>query len=304
MGMGPRQFQTRIKTVWGEDGRAWLRRLPGQVKALSERWQIEVDPPFEQLSYNFVAPGRSQDGSPIVLKIGVPRPELTREINALKLYAGRGTCRLLAADERLGAMVLERLFPGTMLTSELNDETATAAAAQLMKQLWRPVPAEKKALFRPMSDWAVGLGRLRQSFAGGTGPFPADLVTLAERLFTELLASAGPDVLLHGDCHHFNILKGRADEWVAIDPKGMLGEPAADCYALLKNPGPAIYEAPDLKQILDRRLDVLAAELDLERGQIQRWGIAMAVLSGWWSYEDGEGGWEGPIRVAETMKDL
>ena len=38
-------------------------------------------------------------------------------------------------------LLLERLVPGTLLGTLEDDEAATSAAATVMRQLWRPVPA-------------------------------------------------------------------------------------------------------------------------------------------------------------------
>jgi streptomycin 6-kinase len=86
-----------------------------------------------------------------------------------------------------------------------------------------------------VDQWSSGLKKLRQRFAGETGPFPKRLVEMAERLFDELLSSSSSCVLLHGDLHHLNVLKSQ-DGWKAIDPKGVAGEPAYEVCALLLNP--------------------------------------------------------------------
>jgi len=41
-------------------------------------------------------------------------------------------------------------------------------------------------------------------------------------------------VVLHGDLHHFNILSS-GDRWLAIDPKGIIGEPEFEPAAYLEN---------------------------------------------------------------------
>ena len=113
-----------------------------------------------------------------------------------------------------------------------------------MRELWRPLPPDSQ--FPTASQWAAGLSDLRKTFEGGTGPFPARLVEQAESLFRELLGSAEPSVLLHGDLHHFNILAGQRRPWLAIDPKGMAGEPAYEVGALLRNPDAAnVYGCSD-----------------------------------------------------------
>ena len=154
-----------------------------------------------------------------MLKLGVARRRsLLGEIDALRHYAGRGACRLLAADQTVGALLLKRLHPGhTMVAfAEADDEAATRAVAHAMARLWAPPPRNHR--YRSVSDWAHSLAELRSHYGGTTGPFPAALVDRAESLFAELLASQAAPVVLHGDLHHLNILAAGSDEWRAIDP--------------------------------------------------------------------------------------
>ena len=182
-----------------------------------------------------------------------------------------------------------------------DDVLSTRIAAGVMRRLWRPLPAEHP--FRPVTEWAAGLSRLRERFDGGTGPFPAGLVTVAESIFAELLASAAPPVLIHGDLHHENILRAGREAWLSIDPKGMAGEPAYEVGAWMRNPL-SLPDWPDLKKVLARRADQFAAELDLERERIMGYSMAQAVLSAWWSLEDTGQGWKPWVAVAETMRIL
>ena len=106
----------------------------------------------------------------------------------------------------------------------------------------------------------------------------------------------------HGDLHHENILRAERGQWLAIDPKGVLGEPAYEAGALLRNPIYSMMEWPDLAAIQSRRLDILAEELGIARRRLQDWAVAQAVLSAWWSYEDE--GMEGQkwITLAESIR--
>lgn len=280
------------------DGRAWLESLPALLAECQDRWKILVAPPFD-LSLNYVAPGITMDGRAIVIKLGVPNPELISEIRALRCYAGQGAVRLLDADEEKGMLLMERLIPGDSLTSVLTDERATLIAAQTMRKLWQPLPRD--SAFPTVERWADGLKRLRKRFDRGTGPFPARLVDMAERLFADLLSSAaGTPVLLPGDLHHSNILLAQ-DEWLAIDPKGVAGEPAYEVGPLLENPTPRLCTDISVQR---RRLDVLADELNLDRERMLAYGVAHAVLSAWWSYEDSGGGWESACACGEVLASL
>ncbi len=268
----------------GADGVAWLRRLPTIIADCEQRWSLRIGAPFAPLSYNYAAPGVRTDGTAVVLKVGVPHPELMSEIESLRLYAGDGIVRLLQFDCNQGALLLERAMPGTSLAELGDDEAATSIAAQLMRQLWRPVPPEH--IFPSVAKWAAGLQRLRAQFDGTTGPFPRALVEQAETLFTQLLSAKVAPVLLHGDLHHENILAAERDPWLAIDPKGLVGDPGYEVGAFLHNQLPDPVAGAKARAILQRRVDQFGEELGFERARVRDWGLALAVLSAWWTYED------------------
>jgi streptomycin 6-kinase len=294
-------FTRRISSTFEPDGAPWLVALPGLIEEVAQRWGLRVGPPFPELSYNYVAPAWLADGTPAVLKLGVPRDELATEIDALRHYGGLGACRLLEADEAMGALLLERLEPGSTLAplAAADDALATRVAASVMTRLWRPPPAGHR--YPAVADWFKGLVELRATFGGGTGPFPRRLVERAETLAAGLLATQGEPVVLHGDLHHANILDA-GGEWRAIDPKGIVGERAYEPAALLRNPTPQIAAHPRLAELLGRRIAVFAEALALAPGRIHAWALANAVLSAWWAYEDGEAAPD--LTVAQALDQL
>jgi streptomycin 6-kinase len=298
----PDNFARTMVEVYGEEGTAWLQRLPGLLAECAQRWSLTVLPPFVPLSYNYVAPAIRADGTDVVLKVGYPGRELLAEMAALRLYGGHGIAQLLDADVGLGALLLERLTPGMPLARLTDDADATSIAAQVMRQLWRPVTPDHP--FPTVAGWAAGLGRLRARFGGTTGPLPAPLVEQAERLFADLIGSMGDPVLLHGDLHHDNILTAHRQPWLALDPKGVVGEAAYETGALLRNPAGRVLQAPDPAGMMARRIDQLAAELGFEWERIRGWALAQAVLSAWWSIEDHGYGWEEAMAYAEILAGL
>ena len=93
-------------------------------------------------------------------------------------------------------------------------------------------------------------------------------------------------VLLHGDLHHENILEAERESWLAIDPKGLVGEAAYETGALLRNQLSVVFEDSQPGRVMARRVDQLAEELGLDRTRVRGWGLAQAVLSAWWDVED------------------
>ena len=295
----PKNLSRTILALHGDVGRAWIDGLPDLLDACAERWSLRILPPFPDLSYNYVAPAVRADGRAVVLKVGVPNPELLAEMAALRHYAGRGIVQLLDADPVWGVLLLERLVPGTALATLDDDEEATHIAAGVMRALWQPLPPEHA--FPTLERWTAAIGRLRQRFDGTTGPLPARLVELAEGLLPQLLASQSEPVLLHGDLHHMNILRAGRAPWLALDPKGVAGEPAYEVGPFLYNPLPQVATWPNLSRVLARRVDILSAELGFTRERLIAWGIVTAVLSACWSIEDEGAGWEAVLMCAEAL---
>jgi streptomycin 6-kinase len=297
----PDKYRQNILETFGKKGALWLAALPAVVDEYAARWSLtELGNPFG-LSFNYVLPATRADGSEAVLKISVPDGEYVGEIDALALYKGEGVCQLLEADRARGVMLLERLRPGTMLAELADDETATAIAASLLKTLWRPAPANHS--FPTVAGWFQALDRHRARF-GGTGPLDAALFATAEGLVRELLAEQQPPMLLHGDFHHFNILRAARAPWLIIDPKGLVGDPAYELGAFLYNPMDTLDTRPDMVGLLRRRVEQLSETLGFARERVQGWGIAQAVLSAVWTCEGTGDGWQYTMGVAEILVDI
>ena len=215
-------------------------------------------------------------GDEVVVKIGLhPR---RREAPALRAYGGDGAVRLLdEAPEAGGALLLERLRPGETLASLVprRDDEATAVIAGLLARLWRP--AGDAAGFRPLAGYGADL-----EAAPPAGALTGALLDRARSVWAQLAATAPAPVLLHGDLHHHNVLSARREPWLAIDPKGLAGDPGYDACALLYNP----IGLGDPGALAERRIRRLAAELGLDRDRLRAWGFVAAVLSEAWTVQD------------------
>lgn len=273
---------------------AWLAALPDLLADLAARWSLTLDPPFPSIAYNYVASAARDDGTPCVLKVSRYVAETRAEIAALQLWSGDGAARLLAADPDRGALLLERLEPGTTLraVAEGDEDTATAVAARMLARLWRPAPPGHG--LRPLESWCAAYDRNREALARGAGGFPAALFRRADALRRDLLASTIEETVLHGDLHHENILRAGREEWLAIDPKGLAGDRYFDLCQFLRNPYPTGLPLTANR----RRLDHFCAALNLDRARAQDWCFVHAILDACWSFEDGEP-WARSVAYAE-----
>ncbi len=287
-----------------EAGQKWLDSIPDLIQEYQKKWSITVSEPFT-LSYNYVAPAKRADGAQAVLKIGFPSDnEFLSEIEALREFNGQGIIKLLEFDREKGIILLERVLPGRPLSTLENDEEATRIAAGVAKKLWKP--ASKSNLLTPLERWYKGFERYRARFTTHSAPLPEDIVSRGERLFSQMLETTQEPMLIHGDFHHLNILSSERDGWLAIDPKGVIGDPAYDTAVFLYNPIPMLFKKEPILNIVKKRIDIFSRELGIEKKRIISWGIAQSVLSAIWSVEDNQAG-EGSdytIKFATLLLEL
>lgn len=269
--------------AWWRDepgGAAWLDALPGLIADCRERWQLELDEPFEDARIGFVTRATRADGTPVVLKVNKPEPDGEHEASALRHWASNGAVRLLDDDAGRWALLLERLDPGERLW-DLPDEAATnQIAATVLRRLHAAAPPAADAPFRRLADaaaaWAAKLPHDWERFGR---PFERRLLDEALDLLRDLPQTPLPSVVLHQDFHGGNILRDAERGWLAIDPKPLVGDPAFDAASLLRDRRGSLSIDPDPERRVRRRLDQLAELLDMDRERMRGWGIAHAV--GW-----------------------
>lgn len=291
----PPSFVRNVSGAFPEGAR-WLDQLPETLEACLKKWNLTLaGAPFD-LSYHYVVPVLNPEGTSAVLKLGIPSPGQAAEARALTAFAGIGTVRLLDHDRAMGALLLERVAPGNTLASLHDENQATAIAAQIMTKLWQ-APLTKPE-FPSLDSWTIGFDHLRNRYSGATCPLDLELVGIAERIRAELLQSTETTRLLHADLHHFNILNGKESGWVAIDPKGVIGDPAYEPASFLLNPDSTVFLNPSMQQA---RIATLACNLDMDAQRITRWAFVHAVLAAWWTLEDGGVDYDSSIDAARVL---
>ena len=245
----------------------------------ANQWDVTIQQTWET-SGSVLAFGVSR-GSRVVLKISKQSGDEWRSGEVLRAFDGHGTVRVHECDA--GAVLLERLDPGKELVNLVRqgkDEEATEILAEVIQQLkGHAAPDHCPTVL----DWAGGFERYLNT---GDKQIPHDLVSEARDWYLSLAASGATVMLLHGDLQHYNVLFDSKRGWVAIDPKGVVGEVEYECGAILRNP----VELPDLftsTATVEQRLNRLAKRLNLNSDRALTWSFAQSVLSAIWDVEDG-----------------
>lgn len=280
------EFSERVIRVWGGDGQQWVEMFPKTLAHFIDAWELEEITPIPNLSYNFVASAETQSGQPVILKLGVPNPELTTEAAALRVYNGHGSVRLISADLEKGALLLEKLNPGRMLHKLGDNQQEAAIAAQVMAQVCVLPPEDHH--FPSLTDWTKVFERVLTNHQPVTAGLSVRLIETAQFLADEMNQTATDQWLLHGDLHHFNILEDHTRGWTAIDPKGVIGDKAFQAARFFSNPIPDFLSHPDLLELTRQRTEIFSRELEIPPERLIKWAYVDCILSASWCIEDHE----------------
>ncbi len=218
-------------------------------------------------------------GTTAVLKLLTPLGEQD-EANgaaALRYFGGQGAVRLLRCDGQAHLLEYAEGEDLTTLVRRGDDERATATIACLLNTLHRPHRHPPPAALTPLKRW------FRALFERDTHYLCSKAASIAQAL----LDQPREVCVLHGDIHHANIRHSAGRGWLAIDPKGLIGERTYDAANTLCNP----IELPALVENearLMKNAEILAQRSALDLSRLLRFVFVYACLSASWSLEDGK----------------
>ena len=140
-------------------------------------------------------------------------------------------------------LLLERIIPGESLKScwPDKDNEALKIVIDIMYRLYN-IPLPKPHIFPTIIDWLTALDRDIN--------IPRRYLEKARLLKNSLLNTCSAFKLLHGDLHHGNILNNK-NEWLVLDPKGVIGEPAYELAYFIRNPIPELLYNESARHIVN-----------------------------------------------------
>lgn len=269
------ELKKNIIKIYGDKGKQWLDSLPEITAKIANEHNLSGLTPVNNMTFNYVASGYQND-KPIILKIGMNSKALTKEASCLKAFAKHAVAEVIAHDNYM--IIMQRAVPGSTLKDYFpdNDIDATKILCAKLKELHK-ASIPKNHNFYHLSELFKTLDQKLD--------IPYEILAKARHLRDELLKSTTKEVLLHGDLHHDNILNN-GDSWLAIDPKGFIGDPAFEPAAYLCNPISELLQENQPREIIENRINICSAELGIDAQRITDWLYAKSVLCWAWSLED------------------
>jgi streptomycin 6-kinase len=252
-------------------------------------WGLTPDgPAFETPFGSRLAPVRYGDTRAMLKVAGGPEERDGAAVMAW--WGGDGAAPVLAHEGE--ALLLVRANDDGGLANLVRrglDDQATTILCEVAERLHAPRPKPPPSTVRHLDAWFRALWPAASREGG--------ILAQAAETARGLLADPPDALVLHGDLHHGNVLDFGAAGWLAIDPKGLIGERGYDFANLFCNPWP---EADD-KDRLERRLGLVSSAATLDPLRLRQWILAYAGLSAAWTLDSAmpaDGPWRA-LRIAE-----
>lgn len=242
---------------------AWLETVAARANEACRLWGLVLGEAVPaHVSRVFAC--TDDAGRERILKLAPGEVHPEREAAALTHWDGSGAPMLIAFAPELGAMLLERIVPGTRLP-EAADATAASLVAATLRQLWsRGLPRTAFPSFASaLDEWIVHARASTEPATAG-----AALLDKAVALARSLDADTTARVLLHGDFIDKNLLLGPRG-YAAIDPIPAIGDPCSDIGFF------SAYHPP-AAGIADRASEV-ARLAGLDALRASRWAAVWAI---------------------------
>ncbi|NTF31550.1 aminoglycoside phosphotransferase family protein [Rhizobium skierniewicense] len=249
---------------------------------LARRWSISSAFLIADTPSSLVYRVTLESGAAAILKSLKPRGLGERPgIAYLHWRGGNGAVRLLAQAETV--CLIEDAGDTTLRTHRLA-HGETASNTIILDVLAK--------LHAPGNRIPKGLTSLDRHFKAlfARADIEADMrikdaLRFSAHLTSTLLADQSDIKALHGDLHHDNIISGESRGWLAIDPQGLVGDPAYDVANIFGNPIGALPDIIDPYRIRSLAR-IFAGALGCTEDKVLRYAIAHAGLSICWSLED------------------
>lgn len=268
------------KRALGPTWARWLDGLPRLAADVCAEWELTADGAPLHGETALVLPVRDADRQPLVLKLAFTEADNAGEAEALKAWRGLGAVRLERADPHRGALLLERLGPADLHGADVLD--ACEIVGGLYRRLHLP-PAPRLPRLAPLvRRWLDGLESL-----GRAAPAPPRFVQQALAAGRRMVADkAMASAVVHGDLHYANVLAGRREPWLAIDPKGYAGDPCFEPAPMLWNRWDEVEASGDAGNALRDRFYAIVDAAELDERRCRDWVIVRSMIGVFWEVDE------------------
>jgi streptomycin 6-kinase len=263
------------------DGRNWLDVIHDTTRWCADQWNLTIGHELRLGLVGYVMEATDSDDRPLVLKLRDPGRLYQREVAALGAFNGRGAAKIISSAPEKGAMLLERVNPGTEM-GELADRVDTAEGAVGLIKTLHNERGRAERLEKGRSAGLLEVDEQMRHWAKSVREYDGSCFISEERRaraadqLEEFVGMFDITDVIHGDLHVGNILREGESGWRSVDPKGLLGSIEFELAWWLRD-APTETSRP-AAAVLQRRLDALVDAFGVDRDLLLEWARSLAVM--------------------------
>lgn len=265
-------------------GDSFVEALPSRLDYYAKRWQLSDFSLIEYYSWNCLLNCRSEKHGDCVLKIFSGGKDIyineTRVL--IETERNRQYVRAYEIDEEQGALLLERVTPGTTLKAEPSLDKRIS----VFINVWQNAHIVPRDLNLYESYLETTERAAKASWKHGEIPALRQAAHKMVAVCRDLYERYPKRVLLHSDLHGDNLLKNSCGEYTIVDPHGRTGPTICDLGRYIAN---EYFDANRDTQSETAKYVVkqLSKKLNLPRNDVAQAFFVDITLMTCWGAENG-----------------
>lgn len=216
----------RLCTLYKNESEKIIYRVENLIDLIKSKYHLKNISFITNMSYNIILSAYSDEWKNVIVKIGIIKENINREILFYYNYKNNDKCcEIYVCDREKGYIIMKKIEPGLKLDSiKCLDERL-----KIFKQVYNNINNKY--------DYTVKLPKYKTILYKEFDNFNIDFLRIytekAKKYYRNIERLNMPKYILHGDLHHWNILK-ETNCWKIIDPVGFIGEKIFDTVVFLQ----------------------------------------------------------------------
>ena len=272
----PESARQGVYKYLGDKTDDFLSQVDKRLEKYIDVWQLSNLSFMPTNTVNLLFSCESGLYASCVLKMCIPGPDVTTEVNCLRAYDGKCYCKLWAYDLSDNVLLLERVIPGDQMWAIEDYRERARLMAVTVKDLH--VPYNGPEQYPTYLSWMERI-HCKLTNMGGLEDVLFYL-NKAMEIYTGLKQHHRQSCLLHGDLHQENMLLNAKGGYTIIDPKGVVDAPVMETARFLMN------ETPCTEDKIIEMAGIMSPVINIPVADILKSMFVDAALSHSWCMEE------------------
>lgn len=273
----PIECKNRISLLYDNKGEGIILELQKLIDKIIDKYNLTSVSIYKNVTYNIIISAYNNKWKNIIVKIGIKKREIRREINFYNKYKNNSNiCKIHVIDKKNGYIIMENIVPGT----KLNSLKTLRERLKVFEEIYNKIDCKKEFL----SNLPRYKSILYKKFNSIKEKELERYIIIAKRLYNEIEMLNLPKYILHGDLHHWNIIKSEK-KWIFIDPVGFLGEKIFDLPVFLQN---EFWKYGENEENIKGTIEYTSKQLNIEKNIIYKSLYINLTLTVMWNIEDND----------------